>query len=128
MWRGKGFHSNDSRVVVENDGKQILPAAYGTDIGIILKPTNRVLLNIAARYLYLQQEFVYVGDDGNIEPSGKTRREGIDIIARYQFSKNLFGNVNLNFTNPRAIGERKGEDYIPLAPIATSTGDYFTKR
>ena len=124
---GKGFHSNDSRVVVENDGKQILPAAYGTDIGIILKPANRLLINVAAWYLYLQQEFVYVGDDGNIEPSGKTRREGIDIIGRYQFTSHLFGNANINFTRPRAIGKNKGEDYIPLAPVATSTGGLFYK-
>ncbi|MEP7252725.1 MAG: TonB-dependent receptor, partial [Ginsengibacter sp.] len=72
-------------------------------------------------------EFVYVGDDGNIEPSGKTRREGIDIIARYQFTNNLFGNVNVNFTKPRAIGEAKGQNYIPLAPVATSTGGLFYK-
>ncbi len=124
---GKGFHSNDSRVVVANDGKQILPAAYGNDVGIILKPTSRLLLNVAAWYLYLQQEFVYVGDDGNIEPSGKTRREGIDIIARYQFSRNLFGNVNVNFTKPRSIDEPKGQNYIPLAPVATSTGGLFYK-
>jgi hypothetical protein len=124
---GKGFHSNDTRVVTANDGKQILPAAYGADAGIILKPTKNLLINIAAWYLYLDQEFVYVGDDGNIEPSGKTRREGLDIIARYQFSKNLFANINLNFTKPRAIGIKEGENYIPLAPSITSTGGLFYK-
>lgn len=124
---GKGFHSNDTRVAVENNGRQILPAAYGTDLGIILKPTNRLLVNIAAWYLYLEQEFVYVGDDGNIEPSGKTRRAGIDIIGRYQITRHLLGNVNVNFTKPRAIGANKGEDYIPLAPFATSTGGLFYK-
>ncbi|HEY6975060.1 MAG TPA: TonB-dependent receptor, partial [Chitinophagaceae bacterium] len=122
---GKGFHSNDTRVVVANDGHEILPAAYGADAGIILKPTNKLLLNLAAWYLHLDQEFVYVGDEGNIEPSGKTKRAGIDILARYQFTKNLFGNVNMNFTKPRAIGEPKGEDYIPLAPAFTSTGGIF---
>ena len=124
---GKGFHSNDTRVVVQNAGKQILPAAYGGDIGLILKPSNKLLLNVAAWYLYLDQEFVYVGDDGNIQPSGKTRREGLDIIARYQLTKGLFANVNLNFTKPRAIGLAKGEDYIPLAPTASSTGGIFYK-
>ncbi len=124
---GKGFHSNDTRVVVANHGRQVLPAAYGSDIGIILKPTKNLLINVAAWYLYLDQEFVYVGDDGNIEPSGKTRRQGIDIIARYQFTNHLFGNMNLNFTRPRAIGKTKGEDYIPLAPVATSTGGLFYK-
>ncbi len=124
---GKGFHSNDTRVVVANKGQQILPAAYGGDIGLILKPTKNLLVNIAAWYLYLDQEFVYVGDDGNIEPSGKTRREGIDVIARYQFNSHLFANANINFTKPRAIGELKGQDYIPLAPTATSTGGLFYK-
>ena len=124
---GKGFHSNDTRVVVGNKGYQILPAAYGADLGIIVKPTDKLLLNVAAWYLYLQQEFVYVGDEGVIEPSGKTRRTGIDIIGRYQFSDNLFANVNINLTKGRSIDNPKGENYIPLAPTATSVGGFFYK-
>ncbi|GAC1601541.1 MAG: TonB-dependent receptor [Chitinophagaceae bacterium] len=124
---GKGFHSNDTRAVVAHEGQGILPAAYGADIGVILKPTNRLLLNIAAWYLYLDQEFVYNGDDANVVPSGKTRREGIDIIARYQFTQKLFANCNINLTRPRALGLPKGEDYIPLAPTASSTGGIFYK-
>lgn len=125
---GKGFHSNDTRVVVANDGKQILPAAYGTDLGVIFKPTKSLLLNIAVWNLYLEQEFVYVGDDGNIEPAGKTKRQGIDIIARYQLTKYLFANANINFTKPRSREAVKGQDYIPLAPVATSTGGLFYKK
>jgi TonB-dependent Receptor Plug Domain/CarboxypepD_reg-like domain len=124
---GKGFHSNDARVVVENDGKQILPAAYGADLGIIVKPAENILINIAAWYLYLDQEFVYVGDAGVVEPSGKSKRQGIDITARYQFTKNIFANANFNFTKPRAIGEPKGSDYIPLAPTFTSVGGLYYK-
>jgi outer membrane receptor protein involved in Fe transport len=124
---GKGFHSNDARVVVANNGNLILPAAYGGDIGLIVKPAAKLLLNVAAWYLYLDQEFVYQGDDGNIQPSGKTRREGIDIITRYQFADHLFANLNLNLTKPRALGVGKGQDYIPLAPTASSTGGIFYK-
>ncbi len=124
---GKGFHSNDARVVTANNGRQILPAAYGADLGIILKPNSKTFLSLAAWHLYLEQEFVYVGDAGIVEPSGKTRRQGIDLIARYQFSKNLFANVNMNFTKPRAIGEPTKEDYIPLAPDLTSIGGIFYK-
>ena len=124
---GKGFHSNDTRVVVAKEGTQILPAAYATDFGVIFKPSDRLLLNIAAWYLFLQQEFIYVGDDGNIEPSGKTRRQGIDIIARYQFNSHLFANINLNLTRARGIGEAKGQNYVRLAPVATSTGGLFYK-
>jgi outer membrane cobalamin receptor len=124
---GKGFHSNDARVVVENDGKQILPAAYGADLGVIVKPTENILINVAAWYLYLDQEFVYVGDAGVVEPSGKSRRQGIDITTRWQFTKNIFANANFNFTKPRAIGEPKGADYIPLAPTFTSVGGLYYK-
>ena len=125
---GKGFHSNDSRGVTANDGIDILPAAYGTDLGIILKPTKNLFLNVAVWNLYLKQEFVYVGDDGNVQANGRSKREGIDIIARYQFSKYLFANANVNFTKPRSRDAEKGADYIPLAPIATTTGGLFYKK
>lgn len=125
---GKGFHSNDTRVVVANNGYAILPAAYGADLGIILKPVNNLIINMAAWYLYLQQEFVYVGDAGIVEPGGKTRRTGLDFIARYQFNKNIFANLNINLTKPRAIGEPKGQDYIPLAPTFTTTGGLYYKK
>jgi hypothetical protein len=48
-----------------------LPTAIGTDVGTIWKPFPRLIVNSALWYLYLQQEFVYVGDAGIIEPSGK---------------------------------------------------------
>ncbi len=124
---GKGFHSNDTRVVVANNGKEILPAAYGGDVGFIVKPTPNFYLNVAAWYLHLNQEFVYVGDEGVVEPSGKTKRQGIDIITRYQLTKKLFATANINFTRPRAVGAPKGADYIPLAPTLTSTGGIFYK-
>jgi hypothetical protein len=128
MKTGKGFHSNDTRVVVANSGQEILPAAYGYDLGFSVKPGRNLFLSFSAWSLYLDQEFVYVGDEGVVEPSGKTKRQGLDLVARYQFSKALFANLNLNFTQPRARGAAKGQDYIPLAPLATSTGGLFYKR
>jgi hypothetical protein len=53
-----------------------LPTAIGTDVGTETFP--RLIVNSALWYLYLQQEFVYVGD-GIIEPSGKTRRMGLSL-------------------------------------------------
>jgi TonB dependent receptor len=97
---GKGFHSNDTRVVIANSGREILPAAYGSDLGIVLKPNKNLIINAAAWYLYLQQEFVYVGDEGIIEPGGKTRRTGIDVSARYQFNRHLFADANINIAKP----------------------------
>lgn len=119
---GKGFHSNDTRVVVETGGREILPGAFGADLGIILKPSRNLLLNLATWYLYLEQEFVYVGDEGVVEPSGKTRRQGLDFSARYEPLKNLFIDADANYCYARAIGEPKAQNYIPLAPVFTSTG------
>ncbi|HTQ66879.1 MAG TPA: carboxypeptidase-like regulatory domain-containing protein, partial [Puia sp.] len=119
---GKGFHSNDAKVVVGNEGKEILPAAYGIDIGMNWKPFDHLFINAAVWYLYLQQEFVYDGDEGTLEPSDKTRREGIDFSARYQFTKWLFGVVDVNLAKARDIEAPKGSDYIPLAVPFSSTG------
>ena len=63
-----------------------------------------------------------MGDEGIVEPSGKTKRMGIDLSARYQFTKWLFADFNGNLARPRSIDEPKGNDYIPLAPTLTSTG------
>ena len=38
---GIGFHSNDTRVVIANEADDILPAAYGLDIGTIVKPISK---------------------------------------------------------------------------------------
>lgn len=121
---GMGFHSNDTRVVVANSGEKILPTAIGTDVGTIWKPFPRLILNSALWYLYLQQEFVYVGDAGIVEPSGKTKRMGIDLGLRYQLNDFLFFDFDGNYTHARSIDEVKGEDYIPLAPAFTTTGGF----
>ena len=119
---GIGFHSNDARVVVAQDGQQILPKAYGLEAGILLKPVPSLLLNASVWRLDLEQEFVYVGDEAVVEPSGKTKREGIDFSARWQVARWLYADLDLNLTKPRAKGEPKGEDYLPLAPTLTAIG------
>lgn len=119
---GKGFHSNDARVVTAQNGREILPGAYGSDLGIIVKPFPKLLINAAAWYLWMQQEFVYVGDEGVVEPSGRSRRQGIDVSVRYQLTRNLFADVDLNTAKPRALDAERGQNYLPLAPVFTSTG------
>ncbi|MFM9840484.1 MAG: TonB-dependent receptor, partial [Cyclobacteriaceae bacterium] len=65
---GTGFHSNDTRVVVAQSGKEILPKAYGIDIGADVKLFPNLFVHTALWQLDLDQEFVYVGDAGVIEP------------------------------------------------------------
>lgn len=119
---GIGFHSNDARVVVANNGKDILPAAYGVDLGAIIRPVDKLVLNATLWSLFLNQEFVYVGDAGVVEPSGKTRRLGIEVGARYQPSDWIYLYTDANVTQGRSTEEAKGEDYIPLAPDFTMVG------
>jgi len=119
---GMGFHSNDTRVVVAQQGNKILPKAYGVDFGATFKPLPHMVVNTALWYLDLEQEFVYVGDEAIVEPSGKTRRKGIDLSMRYQVLPWLFVDTDVNFTDPKAIEEDEGNDYIPLAPTFTSIG------
>lgn len=118
---GKSFHSNDTRVAVAQDGTDILPAAYGVDAGFIWKPRPRLFINAAYWYLFLAQEFVYVGDAGIVEPSGKTQRQGIDVSMRLQPLDWLFWNVDVTYAKARAMDAEQGEDYIPLAPNFTLT-------
>lgn len=119
---GIGFHSNDSRVVTGGTADVDLPPAYGADLGFIYKPTSNLVINSALWYLFLEQEFVYVGDAGIVEPSGRTRRQGIDLSIRYQLGRKIFFNTDLTYTDPRAVDEAEGEQYIPLAVNFMSTG------
>ncbi len=123
---GKGFHSNDARVVIANQGYEILPTAYGADLGANWKPFPNLYINAAIWYLYLQQEFTFGQDlisqpGGPVSPSGKTAREGIDFSARYQLTKWLFAGFNINPARPRYIDSAAGHNYVPLAPTLTST-------
>lgn len=119
---GLGFHSNDARVVVANGGEDILPRSYGADLGSVWKPFPKLVVNSALWYLFLEQEFVYVGDAGIVEPSGKTRRYGLDLGLRYQLTDWLFLDSDATFTNARSTEVPSGKNYIPLAPDFTFTG------
>ncbi len=118
---GKGFHSNDTRAVVVQNGYQVLPAAYSADLGTVFKPAKNIIINAALWYIYLHQEFVYSGDGGFVEFSGKTRRMGVDFSGRYEPVKSLYLDLDINYAHGRAVGESKGQHYIPLAPVWTSS-------
>src|SRR5690606_6429195 len=122
LYNGRGFHSNDTRVAVQQNGKKVLPPAYGTDLGAIFKPTKKLMIHTALWYLWLDQEFVYVGDEGVVEAGGRTRRMGIDLSARYEIMAHLYADVDLSFVDPKALGVDKAESHLALAPKFTSVG------
>ena len=125
---GRGFHSNDTRVVVSNSSTlTTLPRALGMDIGLFFKPIKRMLINTVVWALDLEQEFVYVGDAAVVEPSGYTRRYGADLSVRYQLFNWLHLDFDGNYTVPRLLHASDGKNYIPLAPTLTSIGGITAK-
>lgn len=119
---GKGFHSNDTRVVLFDEARDILPAAYGGDFGVIWKPRPKMVLNAAVWTLYLDQEFVYVGDAGIVEPSGRTERQGAEFSMRYELFDHLLISADANYTFARSAADPEGDNFIPLAPDLTAVG------
>ena len=119
---GIGFHSNDARVVLQDNADKVLPRAYGADFGNIWKPTKNIVLNTAVWYLFSEEEFVYVGDAGIVEPSGKSERYGLDLGVRYQITDNIYFDTDATITKARSLEASAGQDYIPLAPNFTLAG------
>jgi hypothetical protein len=119
---GQGFHSNDTRVAVQQNGRQVVTPAWGSDLGAVIKAGDKLVIQSALWYLFMRQEFVYVGDAGVVEPGGRTQRYGWDASVRYEVAPYLFADLNLNYAMGRAVDEPKEANRIPLAPIFTSTG------
>jgi outer membrane cobalamin receptor len=121
---GYGFHSNDARVAVPQNGKQVMPPAFGVDLGTTVKAFEKLIISASLWTLYLEQEFVYVGDAGIVEAGGKTVRRGVDLSFRYQALPWLYADVDLNYAHARNAGTAitDADKYIPLAPNLTSIG------
>ncbi len=119
---GFGFHSNDARAVVRDANAPVLPRALGYEVGSTFKPVPGLVANVALWSLHLQDELVYVGDDGQTESTGPTQRYGIDLALRYQLSKRVFLDTDLNYNHGRQIDAPANANYIPLAPTFTSIG------
>lgn len=124
---GSGFHSNDARSVVQQSNNHSLPNAPGAEIGTILQVNDRFITTAAFWWLELENELVYIGDEGTTENKGASRRTGIDLSMRYQLTQWLYADVDLNIARNRFIKKLLAEEvsseyYIPLAPSITSTG------
>ena len=119
---GFGFHSNDARGVIRGANETVLPRALGYEVGSTFKPVPSLVVNAALWSLHLQNELVYIGDDGNVENTGPTQRYGVDVAARYQLSRRLFLDTDVNYNHGRQTDAPADANYIPLAPTFTTIG------
>ncbi len=116
---GRGFHSNDARVVVTDSAGSALPAATGADLGLKWKPSAAVVVTAAAWWLHTSQEMVYVGDEAVVEPSGPARRLGLDLGLRLLMPWGLYLQADYTFCRARFTDAPRGADRVPLAPVNT---------
>ena len=125
---GKGFHSNDARAVVQDKStNHQLPTAWGGEIGLQIRPLSNLMFSAAFWGLELENELVFVGDDGTTENNGASRRIGIDLGVRASLKDWLFFDADLNLAKGRLLLQSFGEAmpnnyHIALAPTLTSTG------
>ncbi len=84
---GRGFHSNDTRGVLTHvdpsSGNPTQPAPFlvradGGEVGARIDPTEGMKITVAAYYLKLGSELIYVGDAGTSEPSSGSKRYGVE--------------------------------------------------
>ena len=113
---GTGYHANDARLIAGGTELTFLPKAHGFDLGVVGQPVSDLVLTATAWAIHSEQEFVYVGDAGVVEPSGRSRRVGVDLGARYRPYGDLAVGADLTLTRARSIDEPAGADRIPLAP------------
>lgn len=118
---GNGFHSNDTRTVLLNTANAVLPRATGMDIGFSSRKIKHVLIDAAFWALHLEDEFVYVGDGGNIENSGESLRYGVDAGIRYIPNSKFQFDADLNYAIGTLLEEEVGTNAIPLVPRFTSS-------
>ncbi|GKS57104.1 TonB-dependent receptor [Nitrospira sp.] len=121
---GDGFHSNDARVAVSGAGVPIARART-YEAGIRSRPwgTEGVELIATVWALDLQQELVFVGDEGTTEVRGPSRRRGVEVAARGQ----VYGPLHFNGSFTWTKAEFTNGDAIPLAPEYTAYGALLLK-
>lgn len=104
-------------------GIKTLPRALGGEIGMQTHlASDQIVLGLAAWGLQLEEELVFIGDEGTTEINGRTRRIGLDIEGRFQITPWLWMDADISASRGRFIDEPKNTDHIPLAPQLTSTG------
>ncbi len=124
---GRGFHSNDSRLLIQKFNIKMLPSATSMDLGMQTKIGNNILFHGGLWFLQLEDELVYVGDEAIVENSGKTKRRGIEAGFRFQASRFLYLDAESSYSNARSADAPENQNFIPLAAKWTHMGGITLK-
>jgi outer membrane receptor protein involved in Fe transport len=117
---GTGFHSNDARAVVQDETLPALAQATGWEFGVRTKVLPGVEASFTYWWLNLSSELVFSGDEGTTEPSGATKRQGLEFALKVRPLDWLTLSGNVTYT---AEAEFFSGGAIPLAPRVTAFAD-----
>jgi len=109
---GRGFHSNDARTVSTDPGSGLI-RAEGVETGVRARALDdRLTSSLVFWGMDLDSELVLDQDTGGTEPSGPSRRAGIENEWTYEITSWLRSDLDLDFS--QAKYRDTGGD-VPLA-------------
>ena len=127
---GLGFHSNDARGTTIRvdpadgttpvDRVDPLVRSRGFEAGLRTSVLPGLVSTVSLWSLDLASELVFVGDAGGTEPSGATRRSGVEFANYYQATPWLTFDADLSFSRARY------RDAAPSDRIANSIATVVT--
>lgn len=120
---GLGFHSNDARSAVETAGQGVLARALGYEVGARARLLGeRLDLAVALWRLDLSSELVWSGDAGGTEPSAASRRQGVDVEARWAILPWLRADLDVLLAQSRFKADAGNGGAVALAPPVIVSG------
>ena len=120
---GQGFHSNDARgVIVAVNPATPLPRSTGGEFGARTTIIPDLRSELSFWLLDLQSELVWAGDEGDNEPSGPSRRYGVEFANWYTPTDWFTIDADYAWSHSRFTDHEPDGDYIPEALSATFDG------
>jgi len=120
---GRGFHSNDARgttITVDpiEPGTPVarvtpLVRALGAEVGLQTSAIPKLTLAATAWTLALDSELTLDNDGSAIQPSGATRRYGIEVAASYRPASGVRLDADLAWTHARYTDRGRDGPYLP---------------
>lgn len=132
---GYGFHSNDARgtttrIDPETGGPvprvDPLVRSKGAEVGLRNSLVPGLTTTLAAWYLALDSELVFVGDAGTTEPAGRSDRYGLEWTNYYRLASWLRLDADFAFSKAKFAGEEKVPNSVGRVISAGITMDWPT--
>jgi hypothetical protein len=131
---GWAYHSNDARGVTQAvDPSPPLVRTKGSELGLRTEIVPGLQTSLALWQLNLGSELVFAGDAGDTEPSGSSKRYGIELNNHYVATRWLMLDADVAWSRARfdeAQGDAPhGGRYIPgsvetVASLGATVTDY----